>query len=76
MYEYRHNGRIKKAVYLYHRPSNYSDAKTGWFFENEQAARDIAALVNDAREHQFSEYAEVTTVPNGAVLTITEPYDD
>lgn len=79
MYEYTVNGQQKKAVLLAYKGHNYCDAITTYFFEGEEgvdAANQYAREINDARVHQFCDYANVQIVPCGAVLEVVEPYDD
>ena len=74
-YEVKH-GVTKKAVCLCHKPHNYCDAVTAYYFETAAAAYAVAKRINESREHQFSDYADVTDCPVGAVLKVVEPYDD
>ena len=81
MYEFKYvvNGVEKEAVFLHYKGHNYCDAVTTYFFEGEEgvaAAKRAAEDINSQRVHQFSDWAEVQEIPNGAVLKIVEPYDD
>jgi hypothetical protein len=76
MFTYTINGVKKEAVLLFYKPHNYCDAVSVYFFESYAAAKEAADEINGDRVHQFSDFAEAEEIPNGGILTFTEPYDD
>ena len=76
MFTYTINGVKKEAIQLFYKPHNYCDAVTTYFFESVEAANAAADKINAERVHAFCDHADVCEIPNGAILTVTEPYDD
>ena len=67
----------KTAVQVYHQPHNYSSEITVYFLAcDEDEVNRIADEINDSRESQYDEYANVRKVPYGYFLEVIEPYDD
>lgn len=58
------------------KPINYCDGKKVYYSEDVGAAREFAANINNNQKHMFSDSAEIFEVGLGAIITVTNPYDD